>query len=120
MLNNNHSSSSSIPLNTSSYEKNDVIVAGKVSQVGLLRYSPSGVPLGEMVLAVKQSHLELTNMGYFDVLLTGELAERWFSRLKIGTKLEVGGQLWSRAYKNRQGLSLKETKILARTLNEIS
>jgi len=88
--------------------------------VGTLRYSPSGIPIGEIALAVKQSHLELTNMGYFDVVLMGDLAQHWFSRLRVGLTLEICGQLWSRAYKNRQGISLKETKVLARSLNEIS
>ncbi|MFM8270319.1 MAG: hypothetical protein ACKN9V_09040, partial [Pseudomonadota bacterium] len=69
---------------------------------------------------VKQSHLDTTNMGYFDVVLTGELAEHWFVRLKIGICVEVVGQVWSRTYRNRQSVSVKETKILARALNEIS
>lgn len=117
MLKTNRNSSSDFRLNTSS-EKNEVFLVGKVSQVGSLRYTPSGVPVGEFVLAVKQSHLELTNMGYFDVVVAGELAERWFTRLKVGAGLDVTGQLWSRTYRNRQGVSQKETKVLASALNE--
>lgn len=118
MLKTNPNNSSSLHLNAPSTERNEVFLSGKVSQVGSLKYTPSGVPVGEVTVAVKQTHLELTNMGYFDVVLSGELAERWFSRLKIGISLEIVGQLWSRTYKNRQGVSLKETKVLASDLNE--
>ena len=119
MLNTSHNNRLNSRLKPSSTERNEVFLVGKVSQVGSLRYTPSGVPVGEVVIAVKQSHLELTNMGYFDVVLSGELAELWFSRLKVGLNLEVSGQLWSRSFRNRQGVSEKETKVLASVLNEI-
>jgi single-stranded DNA-binding protein len=118
VLNTSHNNRLNSHLKPSSAERNEVFLVGKVSQVGLLRYTPSGVPVGEVVIAVKQSHLELTNMGYFDVVLSGELAEQWFSRLKVGLNLEISGQLWSRNFRNRQGVSQKETKILASVLNE--
>lgn len=93
-----------------------MLLSGKVSRVGRLEYTPSGAPMGELELAVPQAHLEKTEMGYFEIVLLGPLAEHWIPQLKIGYLLEVQGKLWSRKFKNRQGTPVKETKVIANQL----
>lgn len=72
----------------------------------------------EVVVAVKQTHLDKTNMGYFELVLSNEVAEKWAPKLKIGKQIEVTGTLWSRTFKNRQGTQIQETKILANQIGE--
>jgi len=106
------------PNSSSSLGRNQVLLTGKLSRVGPVKYTPSGIPIQEIVVAVQQTHLEKANMGYFEVLLSGALAEQVGSKLKIGKEVEVSGALWSREYRNRQGVQLKETKILANQIGE--
>jgi len=97
-------------------EMNQVCLSGKVSRVSPLRYAPAGTPISEFIVAVQQSHLEVTNMGYFEVVLTGDMAEKWSRELKIGMWVDVKGELWSRAFLNRQGTKINETKVLAKEI----
>lgn len=98
--------------------KNQVVLAGKVSKVRDLKYTPSGTCVGELVLAVQQAHLEKPSMGYFEIVLTGDLARESLSEMKIGDFIQVSGKLWSRSYKNRQGDLVTETKVLADEVKE--
>ncbi len=70
----------------------------------------------EVTLAVKQRYFNKDSMGYFEILLIGDLAEAQHGVLKIGKKVSVQGSLWTRAYKNRQGQKVLETKILAESI----
>lgn len=112
MLNLNRSKRTEIPLNLTETGRNEVLLLGKVSRVGRLQYTPSGAPIGEVELAVPQTHFEKTEVGYFEVVFLGPLAEHWLPRLAIGNFIEVTGKLWSRQFKNRQGTSVKETKVI--------
>ena len=95
-----------------------MVLAGKLSRVGPLKYTPSGIAVQEIVVATQQTHLETVNMGYFEVVLVGDLAEQLGKKLKVAQEIEVKGTLWNRSYKNRQGVQLKETKILANEIGE--
>lgn len=91
---------------------NDVSLVGKVSRVGRLQYSPTGVPSVEFTLAVPQKVLEVDSVGYFEVVLFGPVAEDSAQTIRIGKKLSVRGQLWGRSYRNRQGGKVVETKVI--------
>jgi hypothetical protein len=45
-------------------------------------------------------------------MLSGAVAEDSAAQLRIGKKLSLRGSLWSRSFKNRQGMKVNETKIL--------
>lgn len=95
---------------------NEVQLAGKVSRVGRLAYTPSGIALAEFTLAVAQKTPQKNSMGYFEIVLMAALAEELAPQLKIGKQISVKGNLWGRKYKDRQGNQVSETKILASEL----
>lgn len=92
---------------------NQVRLAGKVSRIARLSYTPSGVALAQFTLAAPQRTPQKDAMGYFEIVLMGELAEGLAPTLKIGKTVSVEGTLWHRRYKDRQGNPINETKILA-------
>lgn len=97
--------------------KNRVDLAGKVSKVREVKYTPSGACLRELVLAVHHdAQLEKPSMGYFEIVFSGEIAQQKLNGVKIGDWVEVTGSLWNRSFKNREGVSINETKIIAETL----
>lgn len=63
-------------------------------------------------MAIPQEYFGKPSVGYFEVLLCGKAAEEEVGQIKIGQTLKLKGSLWSRTYKNRQGVRLSETKIL--------
>lgn len=87
-------------------------LTGKISRIGLLKYSPSGVAVREGLLAVNQRTLGKESVGYFELLFFGDVAERDAEKLKIGTALTVEGSLWSRSFRNRKGAKVTEIKIV--------
>ncbi len=91
-------------------------LVGKISRLGPLKYTPSGEPIREFLLAVPQTTLGKDSIGYFDLLLFGEIAEFQTESLRIGTSLEVQGALWMRAYRNRKGQKISEVKIVVESL----
>lgn len=91
---------------------NEVSLVGKVSRVGQLKYSPTGVASVEFTLAVPQKVLEVESVGYFEVVLFGPPAEDSAGTIRIGKKLSVRGHLWGRSYRNRQGGKVVETKVI--------
>jgi single-stranded DNA-binding protein len=92
----------------------DVRLTGKISRVGILKYTPSGIPLVELTIAVPQTYLEKKTMGYFSLLCEGEVAESVSGKLKVGQKISVQGSLWTRQYKNRQDMRVTEFHIVAK------
>lgn len=92
---------------------NTVHLTGKVSRAQGLRYTPSGAPICEFILAVNQQAFDKKSVGYFEVQVTGSLAEELQGNIKIGKKITVCGTLWMRNYKNRNGLIISETKVVA-------
>lgn len=116
MFNSNLSIKTSDCVSSSLSGDNQVRLTGKVSKVGPLQYAPSGTPIAELIIAVQQTHLEKTNVGYFEVVLSSELAEKWSRDLKIGMVVDIEGSLWSRTFLNRQGIKISETKVLAKQI----
>jgi len=74
----------------------------------------------EITLAVPQAYLEKKTMGYFSLLCEGKMAESVSDKkLKIGQKISVRGSLWTRQYKNRQGMKVTEFHIVPSEIEEI-
>lgn len=96
--------------------ENTVFISGKVSRLAPLRYTPAGMAIYEITLAVTQHCLGEATVGYFDVMVSGELAEDLAARLRIGKQLSLEGHLWSRTFRNRRGQKVSETKIVIDTL----
>lgn len=96
---------------------NEIRLAGKVSRQSPIKYTPAGFPVNEFTVAYHQAFLETTNVGYIDVVVTGESAETFSKLIRIGAELIIEGQIWSRQYKNRQGLTMKEVKIVAEKIS---
>lgn len=105
-------------METEALVSNEIKLKGKVSQQSPLRYTPAGFPVREFILAVQQNFLNSLTVGYFDVVVTGDLAERSEKLIKIGSELNIVGSLWSRQYRNRQGVAMKEVKVVASTVSE--
>lgn len=93
--------------------RNEVLLAGRVSRLGVLKYTPSGHPLAEISLAVPQELLAKPSMGTVQVVLTGDAAETEFPKLRIGSYLRVEGKLWQRTYRTRKGERVNELKVIA-------
>lgn len=95
---------------------NKVHLAGKVSRVGQLKYSPSGLALLEFTLAVEQRAYSKNSVGYYQVVVTEGQAEDLKGRLKIGMKLSLEGSLYQRSYTSRSGSKVEEVKVILETL----
>jgi single-stranded DNA-binding protein len=99
---------------------NTVRLAGKVSRIGALKYTPSGVAIREGQLAVNQKTLGKESVGYYDLLFFGEIAEREVEAIRVGTSLLVQGSLWSRAYRNRKGVKVTEVKVVVESFERVT
>jgi single-stranded DNA-binding protein len=97
-------------------EENHVVLVGKISRLGALRYTPSGMPIREMTFAVSQRLLDKISIGYFELQLSGSFAEEKTDALRVGATLKVSGSLWARTFNDRQGRRVSETKVLVDTL----
>ena len=95
---------------------NRVSIQGKISKVSPLRYTPTGLPLLEVVVAVPQEFLGEPSVGYFDVMFTRDEALNLAKQLKIGRKVGIEGSLWSRKFKDRSGTWVIERKVIASEL----
>lgn len=91
-------------------------LTGKISRVGALRYTPSGVPVSDFTVAVPQQQLDRKSVGHFEAVMFGEVAEQAHRSLKIGKVLQLKGTLWTREFKNRQGIKVSETKIIVHSI----
>jgi single-stranded DNA-binding protein len=98
---------------------NSVTLEGKVTQSGRLKYTPAGIAVLEMCIAIPQAYLEKRSVGYFTVLLTGELAESTSGKFQVGSQIKVQGSLWTRKYKNRHGTMITEFHIVASETSQI-
>lgn len=92
---------------------NRVSISGKISKVSPLRFTPTGLPLLEVIVAVPQEFLGESSIGYFDVMFTRDEALNLSKQLKIGRKVGIEGSLWSRRYKDRTGTWITERKVIA-------
>lgn len=99
---------------------NAVRLQGKVSRVGILKYTPAGVPVLEFTVAVPQRGLERESIGYFEVVAQGALAEQVSDGTKVGRSVVLTGSLWARTFKNRQGTKVCETKVVLESFGGIN
>lgn len=97
---------------------NKVHLTGKISRVGQLAYSPSGLALLEFTMAVSQEAYSKTSMGYFQLVASGDKAEELKGKLKIGIIVTAEGQLFHRAYTNKFGVKVEEVKVILENLEE--
>ena len=91
-------------------------VVGKISRLGTLRYTPSGVPVSDFTVAVPQRQFDKESVGYFEVQIFGQLAEDQHPTFRVGKRLEIEGTLWSRTYQHRKGIKISETKIIVHSI----
>ncbi|MCX6103483.1 MAG: single-stranded DNA-binding protein [Proteobacteria bacterium] len=91
---------------------NKVQLAGKISRVGQLQYSPSGLALLEFTLAVGQEAYSKESVGYYEVVVSDRLAEDLKGQLKIGMTVNIQGHLYQRAYTSRSGSRINEVKVI--------
>lgn len=99
-------------------EKNRVILHGRVSKRGNLKYTPRGVAICEVTLAVPQNYVGGNNTGYFELVMAGELALRAVDKLRVGKMVRCEGNLWNREFKDRRGHRVRETKIVLANFEE--
>ncbi|MBY0370625.1 single-stranded DNA-binding protein [bacterium] len=92
--------------------ENTVRLVGKISRLSPVKYTPSGVAVREATLAVPQSSLGKTSVGYHEVFFAGDLAELHTQKFRIGSRVDVTGTLWSREFRNRRGDKVNETKVI--------
>jgi single-stranded DNA-binding protein len=51
-------------------------------------------------------------IGYFEIVVEGEQAEQWGTRIKIGRQVSIRGSLWARSFRDREGNRIHETKVI--------
>ena len=95
---------------------NNVHLAGKISRVGQLAYSPSGLALLEFTLAVPQEAYTKSSVGYYQVMDSDGQAEELKGKLKIGMEVSIQGRLFQRSYTNRSGNKVEEVKVILENL----
>jgi single-stranded DNA-binding protein len=93
---------------------NQVRLLGKLSRMGSLKFTPSGIAVREGTLAVVQEVLGKETVGYHELLFFGDLAEQEAGVLKVGSRLCVQGVLWQRSYRDRKSVKVSETKVFVR------
>jgi len=91
-------------------------VEGKVSRSHGLKYTPTGTAVCEFTVAVPQKYFGKASIGYFEAAIFGDVALELAPKLKIGKKIGLKGSLWTRTFKNRQGVKVSETKILVESV----
>lgn len=91
---------------------NTVQLSGKISRVGQLAYSPSGLALLEFTVAVPQEAYTKPSVGYYQVMAADNQAEELKGKLKVGMEVTVQGRLFQRAYTNRNGNRVEEVKVI--------
>jgi single-strand DNA-binding protein len=94
---------------------NKVQLAGKISRVGQLKYSPSGMALLEFTLAVEQEAYSKKNIGYYQIVVSDRQAEDLKGQLKIGKSVSVEGHLHQRSYTSQSGTRVEEIKVILET-----
>ena len=94
---------------------NEVVLTGKLSQIGPVEYTPSGIPMIEMNLAAKQVFLDRSDYGYFDLIASGDVV-RELAGFRVGNLVKLSGCLWQRKYRDRKGHQISETKVIVNNL----
>ncbi|MBI1861952.1 MAG: single-stranded DNA-binding protein [Deltaproteobacteria bacterium] len=97
---------------------NEVVLIGKVSRVGPIEYTPSGIPTLELGLAARQNLFGREDFGYFEVIATGDNVAT-ASKMRVGTAVSLTGSLWQRCYRNRKGQQVSETKVVLNSLTKV-
>lgn len=97
---------------------NYVVLQGRISQVGSLKYTPSGVPTLQIVLAALQECFGHEEYGYFEVLGIGDIT-RALSDTRVGLRVKVTGRLWRRRFRDRNGTTIEDTKIIIKEFDKL-
>ena len=96
--------------------ENQCRLTGKVSKPLMVKYTPSGKATGEFIIAVPQKTADKESVAHIPVVLMGEAAEEWAPKLRIGFRVQLEGEIWSRTFSNRQGVRVTEIKVLAKKI----
>lgn len=98
---------------------NTVVLIGRLVREPELRYTPSGVAVGNMTIAVDRS---FTNQqgereaDFIDVVLWRRLAETCASHLGKGRLVAVEGRLQVRSFENQEGQRRRVAEVVARNV----
>lgn len=98
---------------------NTVVLIGRLVREPELRYTPSGVAVGNMTIAVDRP---FTNQqgereaDFIDVVLWRRLAETCASHLGKGRLVAVEGRLQVRSYENQEGQRRRVAEVVARNV----
>lgn len=102
---------------------NEVRVRGKIARLGRVRYTPSGLAVFEMDLAILQTGLGDTHHGpHFEnwaVIFSGESALSLSHELFVGDEVEVLAELWARQFRNSRGSRVREAKLAGKSCRKI-
>lgn len=96
---------------------NRVHLEGKITRRGSLKYTPGGTAICEFTIAVPQKCFERKSMGQLEIMMIGNTAEECAPILTVGKRLSLQGSLWTRSFMDRKGVLVKETKILAESID---
>lgn len=96
---------------------NWVHLEGKITRRANLKYTPGGTPICEFTIAVPQKCFERKSMGQLEIMMIGNTAEECAPKLTVGKLLSLEGSLWTRSFMDRKGEWVKETKVLAESID---
>lgn len=98
---------------------NNIVLIGRLTRDPELRYTPSGVAVTKIALAVdrgftnKQGEKETD---FIDVVVWQKLAENCASYLDKGRLVAVEGRLQIRSYEDKEGIRRKAAEVVARNV----
>jgi single-strand DNA-binding protein len=95
---------------------NICILTGRLGSDVVLRYTGTGKAVTDLNLAVSSGFGENKKTDWFSVTLWGGLAERAQKTLQKGSQVTVTGRLAVEKYKNKEGVEITKTKVVANSL----
>mgnify|MGYP001559446092 CR=1 FL=1 len=104
-------------------EYNKVILLGNLTRDPELRYTPAGLAVCEISLAVHHKyklHDELKeDVCYIDVVVFGKVGERSKAHLHRGSRVLVDGRLAQRRWETPEGQKRSKYEVIANTVQFI-
>lgn len=94
---------------------NAVTLTGRLTKDPDLKFTPSGVPVSNMNLAVNRSYTNdkgEREADFFPLVVWRELAEIMANHLVKGSLIGITGKLQSRTYDNTEGKKVYVTEIV--------
>lgn len=98
---------------------NKVILIGRVAADPELRYTPSGKPVVNFVIAVnrpKFGEAQQSNADFINIVAWQKLAEICANYLTKGKLIMIDGALHTRTYETKDGQKRKAYEVLANTM----